>query len=138
MILIGLDGKEYHKAVNATRYPRKPIEECRSNFQYEIGNKLQEIFPKHSILEEIPTFGVIPLLYLDFFIPTLKIAVECHGNQHFNYNPFFHGNRHKFASTKINDAKKAEWCGINDIRLVIISEKNLTDIRKVISEQANK
>ena len=38
--------------------------------------------------------------------------------QHFEYVPFFHGDKLEFFKSKARDKKKKEWCRINNITLI--------------------
>ena len=82
---------------------------------------LKILFPTAQIKEEVP----VPVrrgstLYFDFYIPTHKLAVEVHGQQHYEFTPHFHQDRKTFAHAKKNDKNKAAWCDINDISLIVL------------------
>jgi hypothetical protein len=79
---------------------------------------LKQKFPTHPILEEVK----IPEgdLWLDFYLPKVKLAVEVQGRQHSEYVPFFHGDRNSFHFVKAQkrDKLKRQWCELNHIMLV--------------------
>jgi hypothetical protein len=82
---------------------------------------LTEIFPTLQILEEVP----IPLrksetLYLDFYLPLIKRAIEVHGEQHYKFIPFYHSNRINFLKAQKRDNEKKEWCEKNGIKHIIL------------------
>lgn len=77
---------------------------------------LKENYPAIQILEEVYLPG--EKLYLDFYLPTLKLAIECQGEQHEKFTPFFHKNKMNFYKSKGRDNRKEEFCKINGIRLV--------------------
>lgn len=106
-------GKEISIDVRPSNYPMRSEEECKSKCQYNIGQVLRGVFPSDIILEEfyVPAEGI----YIDFFIPRIKLAVEINGAQHDKYTPFFHGTKTGFTEAKNRDKKKAEWCRLNDI-----------------------
>ena len=81
---------------------------------------LEENFPALHILEEV----YIPSekLYLDFVLPLKKIAVECQGEQHQYFVPFFHGNKTGYQRAKARDMRKQEFCRINGIHLIYVYE----------------
>ncbi len=58
-------------------------------------------------------------LYIDLYIPQLKIAIECHGEQHFKPVKHF-GGIEGFKNQKKNDAMKEKWCKDNQVALAII------------------
>jgi very-short-patch-repair endonuclease len=90
---------------------------CKSKIQYEAGQLLKEEFPKDIILEEV----YLPDgFYLDFFIPSRKIAVEVQGRQHTEFVPFFHGSRGSYLKSVARDQRKAQWCLMNEIELRLL------------------
>jgi len=82
-----------------------------------------------AILEEvsIPVYNR-QTMYLDFYIPLLKIAFEIHGEQHFKYTPHFHGTMAGFVESRRRDQDKAEWCNTNGIRLIALNYNEDWDI----------
>ena len=92
-----------------------------SNLHKQARQLLQEVYPAHNILEEVP----IPItksqkLYLDFYIPILKLAIEVHGQQHYEYSKFYHKSQLNFIQQLKNDVKKQQWCDKNHIELLIL------------------
>lgn len=84
-------------------------------------NLLEELYPTCKICEEVPIkVDAGKKLHLDFFIPTLMMAVEIHGEQHFKANAFFHKHLKEFYEAAANDRKKKEWCELNNIKLVAL------------------
>jgi L-lactate utilization protein LutB len=80
---------------------------------------LKEIYPTLQILQEVS----IPVrkhetLYLDFYIPLLKKAVEVHGEQHYKFVAHYHTNAFGFIKHKKRDEDKKSWCDINSIDYV--------------------
>lgn len=60
------------------------------------------------------------MLFLDFFIPQIKLAIEVHGQQHYEYTPFFHKTKADFLLAKAKDEDKIEWCEINKVDIVVL------------------
>ena len=56
-------------------------------------------------------------LFLDFYIADKRLAIECQGKQHFQYNPFFHIDKTE-ENFKDNDIKKYKLCKDNGIELI--------------------
>ena len=120
----GINGKEY--VWNLTGYnvfdddKRK-----RSKYHVRARNLLKEIFNSYRILEEVKLPGSTELhrksvLYLDFYIPSIKLAVEVHGEQHYEYSPFFHKSKADFLKSKARDEDKIAWCELNDINIIVL------------------
>jgi hypothetical protein len=57
-------------------------------------------------------------LYLDFYIPLLKKAIEVHGEQHYKFVAYYHNNAMGFIKHKKRDNEKREWCEINNIEYI--------------------
>lgn len=78
-------------------------------------------------------------LYLDFYIPSFGIAIECQGEQHFKSNSHFFDEK-GFENQKKNDKLKKEWCSDNGVSLVEITFKEKVTaelIQQKISEAIN-
>jgi len=89
--------------------------QSRSQFQHRIGQQLAKQYPHDLIFEEVtvPGEGFV----LDFFIPSLKLVVECHGKQHIEHVRHFHKTKHEFHQQQIRDQRKRDWCALNSFRL---------------------
>jgi hypothetical protein len=120
----GINGKEY--VWNLTGYGvfdddnRK-----RSKYHIKARHLLKEIFHSYRILEEVKLPGSTELhrksvLYLDFYIPSIRLAIEVHGEQHYEYSPFFHKTKADFLKGKARDEDKIAWCELNDINIIIL------------------
>jgi hypothetical protein len=115
---VDLDGRK-HK-ISFTKYLNQ--HQNKSELHLSARELLHTIFPFDKICEEVS----LPVsrkqtLYADFFVPSRKLMVETHGQQHFDHNTFFHKSKKEFQLAKARDANKAEWCRINNIRLVILA-----------------
>jgi hypothetical protein len=127
----GINGKEY--VWNLSSYDvfyddaRK-----RSKYHLRARNLLREIFNSYRILEEVKLPGSTALnrksvLYIDFYIPSIKMGFEVHGEQHYKYNPFFHKSQADFLKAKARDEDKIEWCEINDIDIIVLKYSESDD-----------
>lgn len=131
MRVIGINGKEY--VWNLSEYDifyddkRK-----RSKYHIRARSLLKEIFNSYRILEEVKLPGSTEIhrrsvLYLDFFIPTINLAIEVHGQQHYDYNPFFHKSKADFLKSKARDEDKIDWCKLNNIKLITLKYSESED-----------
>lgn len=111
-------GREHKIDLRPSKHPLKEIGEGRGKFQSEVGEILNELYPLYHIFEEFPCAG--EGLFLDFFLPSKKLAIEVQGVQHDRFNSFFHEDKKAFARQQANDRRKAKWCELNSIRLVKI------------------
>src|SRR5687767_13061684 len=100
----------YRPLANSTR--------PRSEFHVQARSLIKEEFPTDPILEELPVPG--ERLFCDFFLPRPRLVIEVHGQQHYKYNSMFHSSLKDFLAGRQNDLRKAEWCKINDLTLVIL------------------
>ena len=93
--------------------------ERKSNLHLQARALIKECFPTMQILEEVG----IPVrhantLFLDFYLPLLKLCIEVNGEQHYNFSAFFHGSRLNFMKHKRRDREKRDWCDINSIKVI--------------------
>jgi hypothetical protein len=115
MIVRDFEGRT-HRWPPTGRMPHDDEVEHRSSHHLRARNLLRRLFGTQRILEEVPLPGT--KLILDFFIPLQYLAIEVQGQQHYQYNPFFHGSKWGFLQSRGNDRRKREWCEINNIRLI--------------------
>ena len=101
---------------------------CRSKIQKKVKDLLYPHWVADIVFEEMPVLGT--RMTLDFYNANLKMAIEVDGNQHYQYNKFFHSNsRQNFLAQLQRDEKKEYFCEINQIRLVRILENDTIDER---------
>lgn len=130
---IGLDGKKYQLDNRPASYPLRSEAACKSKLQYRCGQILKNYLGMAPILEEVPIPG--HNFIIDFFMPTLGIALEVHGEQHDKYVPYFHKSKANFIASKNRDENKKTWCEINKISFYEIrSEKELRSLLGIIDE----
>ena len=90
--------------------------DSKSAFQYQVGQELQRQYPHDMIFEEVPIHR--ERLVLDFFIPSLRLVVECHGRQHAEHVIFFHPTKRDFHQQQDRDDRKRLWCELNGFKLI--------------------
>lgn len=97
----------------------------RSELHLRARKLIKHIFPIEQSLEEVPLPG--ETLFLDFYLPMRKLAIEVHGEQHYKYIPHFHGHPTGFIESRKRDSRKAEWCSLNGITLVTLKFSETDD-----------
>jgi hypothetical protein len=134
MKFFSTEGRIHKIDLRPSKWPRKSESECKSLFQFSIGEIIDRVFPNEIILEEFYIPG--DKLYIDFLLPRKRIAVEAQGNQHYEYSNFFHGSQENFKLSQARDRKKSLWCVFNDIKLVTIREDDKEEIvvNKLLSD----
>lgn len=118
MKFVDTKGREHKVDIRPSKWKKKEIGEGRGKYQSEVGIILEEMYPADTVLEEFPCCG--EGLFLDFFLPRKKLAVEVQGAQHYKFNAFFHSSKADFKAQQGRDKRKAAWCEANGIRLVKI------------------
>lgn len=113
MKFISTDGKVFN--INLGKYLGKENNNP-SDLHIRIRSFLKENFPSINILEEV--YVERERLYLDFYLTRLNICVEGMGNQHSYFSLYMHKDKLSFARAKGRDNRKAEFCRINNIKLV--------------------
>lgn len=91
----------------------------KSTYHLKAREIIKKIFPTMQILEEVPVnIRKSEILYLDFYIPLNKKCIEVHGEQHYEFTPFYHANKLSFLKAQKRDKEKREWCEINGITYI--------------------
>lgn len=125
----GFDGRTYSIHVtDYTVYDDSTI--SKSELHLRARKLIKSIFPCDKILEEVTLPGSKKSgerLFADFFIPSKSLIIEVHGEQHYKYVKFFHGDNLSFIKSRLRDNDKKEWAEINNITIVELPY-NQTDI----------
>jgi hypothetical protein len=102
--------------IKESSYPMKNEAGCRSKIQFKIGQILKKKYPYDPILEDV----TIPesRLSFDFYLPQRKLAIEVQGEQHFEFNPFFHESEQNFQDQQKRDEDKIAFCNLNGLKLI--------------------
>lgn len=91
----------------------------KSKLQFNVKQHLKDYWKYNVVFEEFPVAGT--KLSLDFYNATKKIAIEVQGAQHRKYVPHFHGkNKINYMDQLRRDKQKADFCKINDLKLIEI------------------
>lgn len=123
MKVVGLNDREY--VLSLTKYLKNQERQNKSAPHLKARELLKTCFPGYTIYEEIKLPGSTnpknkSVLYLDFFIPNLKLGIEIHGRQHFEYTPYFHKTKMGFLEHIKRDELKQQWCDKNSIKLIVL------------------
>ncbi len=114
----GLDGKEYKLSLSNRTSDNRNKSSGHMDARLLIG----EFYPFDSVFEEVLFPGCGTSLYVDFFLPQRRLAVEIQGRQHREYVPHFHRGKTGFKNQKNRDNLKIEFCKINKIILVTLHD----------------
>ena len=98
----------------------KEVNSNKSELHRTVLAMIKECFPQESIREEENIRIDGASLFIDIYMPRMKIAIECDGVQHEKFSKFFHGDAATFARSKKNDMLKERYCEIQKITLVRI------------------
>ena len=114
----GLDCKETFWPLGKYIYKQRLT--C-SDIHERTRNFLTEKYPAMLILEEVYIPG--EKLFLDYYLPSRILAIECQGAQHEVHSVYFHNTKAEFFAAQSRDRRKAEWCHLNGITLVYFYPK---------------
>ena len=132
MKAVGFNGRVY--TWNLSKYDvYENDKRKRSKPHLRARRILREIYGgRYRILEEVKLPGSTlahrrSVLYLDFFIPVIKVGIEVHGKQHYEFTPFFHKNMADYILAMNRDDDKIDWCKLNNIRLTVLKYSDSDD-----------
>ena len=101
----------------------------RSKIQFEVKSFFKDHWENHICYEEFPVFGT--RMKVDLINFTRKIAVEVQGDQHNQYNKFFHGgSRDKYLASIKRDMKKISWLEMNEFNVLEIETKDIKNLSR--------
>ena len=128
----GFNGKIYSWNLDKYTVYGDNDRSVRSKYHLLARKIIKEVYSSYRLLEEVKLPGSVDtrkmsVLYVDFFIPNLSIAIEVHGQQHYEYIPFFHKTKLGFAQALVRDSKKQDWCDLNDIELIVLKYSESED-----------
>lgn len=85
-----------------------------SKLQQEAVSLIKEKYPLYNIYTEVQIPGT--KMYIDIFIPGLRLVVEVHGEQHYKYTRYFHGDEIGKYRSDNRDLAKQSWCEENNLK----------------------
>jgi len=113
MKVVGLNGKTYVLGLSGESNVLN-----KSKYHLIAREVIKKVFSSIKLSEEVHIPGCPSTMYMDFFIPLMKIGIEVQGEQHYKMVPHFHKDKMAFALARKRDREKAEWCEINGISLI--------------------
>lgn len=123
MKVTGFNNREYK--IPLYKYIVKNTEpKPRSKLHLAARKILNDFYKNYWILEEVKLPGsrnkvLKSALFLDFFVPHVRLGVEVHGKQHYEYSQFFHKSNAGFKESLRRDKLKQDWCNLNEIYLIV-------------------
>lgn len=91
----------------------------KSSYHIKARSLIKQLFPTMQILEEVTIHArKNDILYIDFYLPLIRMAIEVHGEQHYKFVPMYHANQLAFLKAQKRDRDKKDWCVINGINLI--------------------
>ena len=121
----------YGKLVNnnVVKYKVDWDKPCRSKLQFNVKSFFKDYWSGHICYEEFPVFG--SRLKVDLINFTRKIAVEVQGEQHNEFNKFFHNNsRDKYLESIQRDMKKIQWLEMNEFKVLEVTKEDLPELSR--------
>lgn len=88
-----------------------------------MGTLLHAEFPHYTIIPQYPIKIARTTLFIDYYIPQLRLAFEADGRQHTEFVKHFHGDRLGFEDSRYRDNLKERWCHENSVRVIRFSYK---------------
>jgi len=89
-----------------------------SKQQVDIFYLVSELYKGLEVTYEYPLHELNQRI--DIFVPSLGIAFEIHGKQHYEYNSFFHKSALDWNVSKLQDKRKLEYLKEHGIKVVEI------------------
>lgn len=131
MNVVDLDGNT--QAWNITGHTNKTFAK-KSSFHNKAREIIRFIYPTMQILEEVPVYlRKSEIVYLDFYLPLNRKCLEIHGQQHYEFTPFYHANKMSFLKAQKRDRDKKQWCEANNISYIELAYNNTEEWERIIA-----
>lgn len=90
-----------------------------NNVTYESQYKFQDCVYKNKLI-------------FDFYLPNHNILIEYDGQQHHNFDNFFHKDYESFEEQQLRDRIKDNYCYVNKIKLIRIPYWEFDNIENIL------
>ncbi|MCX7610337.1 MAG: hypothetical protein N2043_01960 [Ignavibacterium sp.] len=117
--------KKTHICLSCKQKQKKQMRAGMSQWEWELKKVLEELIPFDYIDNGFYSWMKSPKgspLQLDRYYPSLEVAFEFNGEQHYTYNSFFHKNKETFEYYKLCDKIKEQKCQEKGIVLLNIRQ----------------
>jgi len=96
-----------------------------SDIEERMYSLLQETFPHYKIERQFYIIINNQKLFFDFKVEVLKLLIEIQGEQHYNFNKFYHNDTRSFNQYKMRDKMKVHWAEENSYTLLSFSQEEI-------------
>lgn len=108
----------------------------KSQLHKETYALFRQAFPGFPLQEEVSldinADGVKTTVFVDIFVPALNLCVECHGRQHFEFVPHFHGSRGSYEKAIVRDTEKERVLRDSGYAFLVVRYDDKLTVNKLI------
>jgi very-short-patch-repair endonuclease len=91
-----------------------------SDLADRVEQLLKDAFPTYLIRKEKYVLYQNTQLFFDFYMPEFKLLIEVQGQQHYEFNKFFHNDVNVFNKQKYRDSLKTQWASEKHLKLLLL------------------
>lgn len=125
-IICNLHGVFYASPDNL--YAGKGCPICKeSNLERELANMLNHIGAKYERQKRFDWLRYKQPQSLDFYLPDIKVAIECQGRQHYVPIDFFGGEK-SFSDSVARDVNKQKLCEAHEISVIYFTSPKIYEL----------
>lgn len=130
--------KTYFVTPGKFKYGNRRCPHCKgSNGELTIQSYLDNNDIKYTREKTFDDLVYVNKLRMDFYIVynNKKYCVEYHGEQHYEYCPWFHGTKDDFYERQEKDRIKKKYCEDNNIIYIEIPHYEFNNIEHILNEK---
>lgn len=94
-----------------------------SKGEIDLGQVLAAEFPHYKIIPQYAIKIKNHTLFIDYYIPQLRLAIEYDGRQHQEFVQHYHHDQIGFKDSQYRDSLKNTWCTENNVWLIRVSHR---------------